>query len=49
MTAQIRCILFLAMALLAVPVSAQDEALRTHVPDAELVGAARLQMFFFKI
>ena len=49
MIAQLRCILFLAMALLAVPVSAQDEALRAHVPDAELVGAARLQMFFFKI
>ena len=49
MIAQLRCILFLAMALLAVPVSAQDEVLRAHVPDAELVGAARLQMFFFKI
>ncbi|MEC8121454.1 MAG: hypothetical protein VX113_05920, partial [Pseudomonadota bacterium] len=49
MIAQLRCILLLVMALLAVPVAAQDDALRTHVPDAELVGEARLRMFFFKI
>ena len=49
MVIRLRCILVLAMALLAGPVAAQNEALRAHVPDAELVGEARLQMFFFKI
>ena len=49
MVIRLRCILVLAMALLAGPVAAQNETLRAHVPDAELVGEARLQMFFFKI
>ena len=49
MVIRLRCILVLAMALLAGPVAAQNEALHAHVPDAELVGEARLQMFFFKI
>ena len=49
MIAKLRCLLLVVMTLFAVPVAAQDDALRKHVPDAELVGEARLQIFFFKI
>ena len=49
MIVKLRRVLLVLIALLAVPATAHAEALRTYVSNAELVGEARLQMFFFKI
>ena len=49
MIAKLRSLLLVVITLFAFPAAAQDDALRTHVPDAELVGEARLQIFIFKI